>query len=702
MRSELDTLKPIYWPAKVNIDNVLFKPLARRSTVLDCMTAFFTSGYISELALALSAYLTSRESQPMKLLIGPVLSGDDIRALKAAIRNDDDATALLFGRMSISENVLRNYAIRALAYLVAKGRIEVRVALQKQGIFHSKVWLFETDQGPATIHGSANATQGGLSLNTEHLQLNRSWKSDDGREVCDDFRHTFDTIWEGLDDTIETLRLNNRTLAALEQLAREKPFEDSPTMAKRLSQLRDERAGYELNKAPQQLRIPGYLKYTKGEYAHQGEAVEKWFQSSCKGIFSIATGGGKTITSLIGASKLNEQKDRLFTIVAVPTTPLVEQWSRDVQEFGVTPIRSSKRSELRKLISQAARALRQGSSKSEILVITHDAAVSGMLDSLPRKLPDIEVLLIGDEVHNLGRYLAQQNLPDWIHYRLGLSATYERQFDDAGNAFLERYFGECVFEFGLGEAIGKCLVPYEYYPRLIYLTADEEEAVLELTAKIRRLAYAFKEKVDTPARTSLDLLLRQRRVLIEIAARKYDEFHKDILGFGNDLARAMVFCTDKAPEQLNEVNSWLYCHGVKFHQVTGEETSKKTKLDSILRAFTDNDLQVLTSKRVLDEGFNAPQTEIAFFLASRTGERQWIQRLGRVLRISPNTNKMNAQIFDYVVIPRIQKPVDKDMDYLLRAEYARVSRFAKYSANYLSNGGGYEAEQKLQDLMEGL
>lgn len=702
MSSELDTLKPIYWPAKVNIDSALFKPLARRSTVLDCMTAFFTSGYISELALALSAYLTSQENQPMKLLIGPVLSVDDIQALKTALKNEDDVTTLLFGGISISENMLRNYAIRALAYLVATGRIQLRVALQNQGIFHSKVWLFETEQGPATVHGSANATQGGLSMNTEHLQLNRSWKSDEGKEVCDEFRSTFDTIWEGLDDTVETLCLNKRTLFALEKLAREKPPGDSPAIAKRLSQLLDETSSNEHRKASQELKIPSYLTYTKGEYAHQGEAVAKWFQCGCKGILSIATGGGKTIASLIGASKLNEQTNRLFTVVAVPTTPLVEQWSRDVQEFGVKAISSTSRSELRKLISQAARALRQGSSKSEVLVITHDAAVSGILDSLPKKLPDIGVLLIGDEVHNLGRQLAQKNLPNWIHYRLGLSATYERQFDDVGNAFLERYFGGCVFEFGLGEAIGKCLVPYDYFPRLIFLTAEEEEKVSELTAKIKRLAYVFNEKVDTPARNNLDVLLRQRRVLIEIAAKKYDAFNKDISALGDKLARAMVFCTDKAPEQLNEVNSYLYNHGFRFHQVTGEETSRKTELNRILRAFTDNDLQVLTSKRVLDEGFNAPQTEIAFFLASRTGERQWIQRLGRVLRVSPKTNKKSARIFDYVAVPQIQKPVDKDMDYLLRAEYARVSRFAKYSANYVADGGGYEAEQKLQELMEGL
>jgi superfamily II DNA or RNA helicase len=686
----------------VNIDKELFKPLAKHSTSLDCMTAFFTSGYLSELALALSAYLASDETEPMKLLIGPVMSEDDLRSLKSAITKDHDALEKLFGSLSISENSLRNYAIRALGYLVAKSRIELRVALQSRGIFHSKVWLFATAKGPATVHGSANATFHGLSQNTEHLQLNRSWRSDEGKEVCEEFRATFDYIWEGLEETIETLPLNGRTISALEKLAKEKPPGDSPDIAKKLTRLLSDSDVEKPAKSSLTLIIPSYINYREGPYAHQGKAVLEWFRSDCQGILSIATGGGKTITSLIAAAKLNAREKKLLTVVTVPTTPLVDQWSRDVEEFGVSPRMASSRAALKKEMSQAARALRHGRSRSEVLVITHDAAVSGIFDDLSKKLGDTKTLLIGDEVHNLGRRLAQENLPRWIDFRIGLSATYERQFDAEGNEFLRNYFGKCVFEFGLGEAIGNCLVPYDYFPRLIYLTAEEEEEVLELTAKIKRLAFAVNEEAESSSKGKLDFLLRQRRVLIEIAARKYDAFSKDLDSFGGQLSKAMVFCTDKAPEQLVEINSLLSERGYKFHQVTGEETASKATLNKIVTSFIANDLQVLTSKRVLDEGFNAPQTETAFFLASRTGKRQWIQRLGRVLRISPTTNKTKATIFDYVAIPQIQSPVDKDMSYLLKSEYARVSEFAKNSSNYLADGAGYEAEMKLHELMEAL
>ena len=700
MEKDLNKLPSIYWPERVNIDRALFQPLAQQSTTLDCMTAYFTSGYLAELALALSAYISADEKHGMKLLVGPVMALEDIQALERVLKANENALPLLFGDFAISEESFRNFSIRALAYLVWKGRVELRVALKEKGIFHSKVWLFDTSQGPAVVHGSANATSGGLSLNTEHLTLNRSWRSEEGEEICQNFRSAFEDIWEGKDKNVNTRSLNSNTLEALATIARRYSPGSLSLMREKLTHYFEENCAAAPEESKNRLREPQHINYETGPYAHQGEAIEAWFENGCKGILSIATGGGKTLTSLIAATKLNDQEGRLLTIITVPSNPLLEQWAKDVEQFGVQPVISNNRRRLKRLINQLARGLRQGSSQSEVLIITHDAAVSGLLDMLAEKLPNTETLLIGDEVHNLGREQAKTNLPSWIKFRIGLSATYERQFDEDGNEFLRQYFGECVYEFGLGDAIGKCLVPYEYFPRLIHLTAEEEDEVLDITSKIRQLSYAANDEKESPRKQKLDFLRRQRRVIIEVASNKYETLYRDLLSEGQGLSKAMIFCTDKDPLQLEEVNSWLRRNGLQFHQVTGHETSDKQKLSRILQAFTDDDLQVLTSKRVLDEGFNAPQTERAFFMASRTGERQWIQRLGRVLRLSPKTNKKIARIYDYVAIPSIQHPVDKDMAYLLRSEYARVAHFSKESKNYLDPGCGYEIELKLASLME--
>ena len=103
-----------------------------------------------------------------------------------------------------------------------------------------------------------------------------------------------------------------------------------------------------------------------------------------------------------------------------------------------------------------------------------------------------------------------------------------------------------------------------------------------------------------------------------------EDFHK--------LRYTLIYASDKAPQQLKDVNALLNKHGVLFHQLTHEETGNREKTAQIIQSFQEGTLGVLTAKRVLDEGVNIPEIEKAFILASTTVERQWIQRRGRLLR----------------------------------------------------------------------
>ena len=103
----------------------------------------------------------------------------------------------------------------------------------------------------------------------------------------------------------------------------------------------------------------------------------------------------------------------------------------------------------------------------------------------------------------------------------------------------------------------------------------------------------------------------------------------------------------------------------------------------------------------MDEGFNIPQTETAYFLASSTVKRQWIQRLGRVLRLSPSTQKEKARVHDFVVIPQLDSGmVDRDLKSLLRNEFGRMSFFSKLSSNGLESEGSIELMDEFLSLLE--
>src|SRR5690606_20997429 len=116
--------------------------------------------------------------------------------------------------------------------------------------------------------------------------------------------------------------------------------------------------------------------------------------------------------------------------------------------------------------------------------------------------------------------------PQFFKYKLGLSATPARQFDDEGTNFLFDYFGQVVYEYPLSQAIGNCLVHFNYYVHLVHLTAEEEEDFYEMSKKISKLAYAAQLDKDSDKFKLWSHLCMQRRRIIETAINKIDVFSK--------------------------------------------------------------------------------------------------------------------------------------------------------------------------------
>lgn len=698
----LNDLEPIYFPNEVDLDKVLFYPILLQASTCKCMSGYFTSGALSELARSLSYYL-SIDDNYLEFIVSPNLDIRDINAMRDALAADKNLIFLLFPDFELSENSLKTKTIEALSFLVATKKLEIRLALMDEGLFHTKCWFFDTNEGKMAVHGSGNVTKNGLSINFEQLTVTREWMNEEASKVYSKLKIRYEKIWKDEYKGLKTYGLNEKTLKYLADLYNQK---QTKTPNEIIIDLRESIEQHDLEeRAVHKLIIPEWLNYSSGDYAHQGQAIKAWNDNKGRGILSIATGGGKTLTSLVAASLISQNEERLFLIIAVPTTPLLDQWEEDVIKFNINPINTSTLSAIKAVhkINNSIRKLKINASKVEVLITTHDSLKNEKyLKVLEKAQRTIPLMLIGDEVHNLGSIGFQESAPDYFKYRLGLSATAERQTDQEGTDFLLSYFGPIVFDYPLSEAIGNCLVPYKYKVHKVELEEEEADEWSSLTHRIKKLSFASKLSDDSPEKTRWKLLCLQRRRIVESAKGKIYALEKSLPDNSNEINRTLIFGTDKYPDQLQSVNQLLTDRKVLFHQVTGEETGNKKKLKKIIDSFSSDKLQVLTSKRVLDEGFNVPQTEVAYLLASNTILRQWIQRLGRVLRKSEKTNKTGATLHDFAVIPPIVSTdgeIDPDLRSLIMGELARVQYFDELSANGLEEDGASYVIEELLELI---
>ncbi len=696
---DLNVIGNIYFSTEHDLDKELFAPLAVHSSAIKCMTGYFTSGVLRELSQSLICFLRNTETD-IQFVVSPNLSEQDLNAIKKGIEADENIIPLLFPDFELSENFFKLKAVEALAYLIAKKRLTLKIAIQNKGLFHTKCWLFETELGVIAVHGSINATQSAMAENFEQIAVNKSWESDNSKKVVDKIDATFKAVWAGSYDGLQTKPINRSTVNYLLKVYENIEHRDDIRLS-----LMNELVNIEVNegllsRSPQSLKIPDWLNYSTGNFAHQGKAVSAWIENHGRGILAIATGGGKTLTALVAASLVASKEESLLVVVAVPTIALLNQWVVDVKAFSVEPI-STEGNTLGLQVNNCLRRLRLNISKSEVMIVTHEGLKSDkLLRLLDKAKGSTPLMLIGDEVHNLGSIGFQSVAPEMFKYRLGLSATFERQFDTDGTQFLLDYFGDVVFEFGLDDAIGVCLVPFDYFVHQVYLDEEEEVEWAELTYKIKRLSYAAELPNGSNEKELWQTLCIKRRRIVESASGKVFLLASSLKD-KNKIKRTLIFCTDKDPKQLNQVNELLNDRQVNFHQITAEETSNKRKLAELISGFDSDELKVLTSKRVLDEGFNIPQTETAYLLASNTVYRQWIQRLGRVLRKSPKTGKKKAVIHDFVVMPSIKNDgMDSDLKGLVKSELQRIQFFNSLCENGLEKGGVEDIVEELLGLLE--
>jgi DNA phosphorothioation system restriction enzyme len=408
----------------------------------------------------------------------------------------------------------------------------------------------------------------------------------------------------------------------------------------------------------------------------------------------MATGTGKTVAALALMTQLYRalQKENrgLVTIIVCPFKHLVSQWAEQAAKFDILPIKcmESRQSWLNQL-SESVAAVRGGHFPF-LLGITTTSTFQGtpFQEVLQRIRSDF--LLVADEVHNLGAVNLRQCLPENAGFRLGLSATPERWFDEAGTQSIVDYFGKVVYELGLAEAIAiGALTKYDYFPHLVEFTQDELSDYLDISAQIARLSSTGSGESDAETTDErVKILLIKRAGLIGMARNKLPKLI-EVLSPLKSSTHNLVYCGSgnvevRDDESIRQVDAAVSLLGNTLRMRVNSYTAETylEERDELRKQFAEGTLQALVAIRCLDEGVDIPETRRAFILASSTNPKQFIQRRGRILRLAKG--KTLAEIHDFLVTPSVDSLSDDLFSVerkLLKRELSRVVEFAKLADN---------------------
>ena len=705
-----------YVPGEEYSPERFFDDGLKNSTEFDLKLGYFSSAAISVLAEGFATFISRGGN--MRLIINHIVSKKDKEAITNGVMGDviDCSDLSNFQYLKTTFNEYQEQFFRCLAYMISQKRIDIRIIKPRgqKGIAHTKSGQFRDGDSITAFTGSANFTISGLFNNIEEIKIDRSDSIDRMvQKRIEKQRKDFDAIMSGEKKGIDYLSPKD-LVEAISTNYGDSDIEELLDVEKKLREVKKQHdvvatSAHE-DIAPS---IPKFPYDKPREY--QQLAFENWKNNNQQGLFAMATGTGKTITSLNCLLEIYNRNGYYKAIILVPTITLVNQWEKECWKFNFGNIIKvySKNTEWRSKIEliQMAEKYRKPSEPTQnfIIISTYASFARENVFSILNSFERTKVLLIADEAHNMGSPSILKRLGT-INYlrRIGLSATPERQFDDDTNKKLYKFFGaeeKFTFEYSMEEAIQKgVLCKYYYYPHLVKLTDEEMANYIELSEKISKYFNYNSGLFDKKDEILMGLLLARKRI-IHKAANKLGAFKKIIeerYERNGNLKYSLIYVPegnkpdyfsdsdifDKSEQVADDLVSDhlidVYTEAVmkidKYITVRKFVSGQKDR-DAILADFAKGRLQVLTSMKCLDEGVDVPRSELAIFCASTGNPRQFIQRRGRVLRTHPD--KYMAEIHDLVVAPEVSTTSSsyKMEQSLLKGELMRVKNFSMLSEN---------------------
>ena len=356
---------------------------------------------------------------------------------------------------------------------------------------------------------------------------------------------------------------------------------------------------------------------------YQRAALDAWHDAGDRGVIELPTGAGKTVIAIRAMVDLG-----VPTLVVVPTVDLLDQWQRELEREFDAPIGRFGGGEQR---------------REAVTVSTYDSAylkADGVGDAFG--------FAVFDEVHHLGgegfrdaaRLLAAPA-------RLGLTATFERP--DGAHEAVAELVGDRVYALDVDDLAGDHLAPYDIRRIEVELTDAERERYDEkqgtFVQYVRDAGITFtsgsdyqelvKRSGNDPAAREALLAKQDAREIMMNADRKVERLAEILDRHRDD--RVIVFTAH---------TDLVYRLSERFllPAITGETGASERR--AILDRFREGTYSRIVTANVLDEGVDVPDANVAVVLSGSGSEREFTQRLGRVLR--PKSDGGRALLYEVV------------------------------------------------------
>jgi superfamily II DNA or RNA helicase len=341
---------------------------------------------------------------------------------------------------------------------------------------------------------------------------------------------------------------------------------------------------------------------------YQEAAVSAWELARRRGVIALPTGSGKTRLALAVM-----QRTQLSALCLVPTRVLLDQWSREVSAV------------YRAAIGCYGDGVRR---LAPITIATFEGAYRHM-----HEIGHRFDLLIVDEVHHFGGGLRDEALEMAIaDARLGLTATPPR--DTGVAACLSALVGPTVFELTVGDLAGRFLASFDVITLYLDLAPEERSAYTNLGVIFKDVHAEFhraapgaswtdfsRHAVRTPEGRRALVAWRQMRRVLSFTHAKRDAL-RALLDRHRD-SKVLVFTAD---------NDTAYAIAREHLVMPLTCDISRQEREEVLDRFRDGGLHTLVSARVLNEGLDVPDADVAVIVGGALGEREHVQRVGRLLR----------------------------------------------------------------------
>ena len=590
-------LKEDYRSGYDNIVEDFFRPSLREAQQYWRAVGYFSSSALEAFGSPLGEFI--KKGGKIKLVTSVELSESDLRAI------EDGAPREGICAKRLEEIIEQDFAdgvgngVARLARLLEIGRLEIQVAVPKQGtgIYHEKIGLFFDGEDFVAFTGSSNESRNAFENNRECVDVYSSWDSPNraGRK-----RAHFEALWNRTDEGVEV-------------------YSFPEAAQKKLLRVCGEWEAGQRQKQQQDKK-----------WRHQDEALSTFLDAE-RGVLNMATGTGKTHTSLKILRALYE-RDKIDTvIVSTDGNDLLDQWYAEL--LGVRKDISAKVFRHYKSSREVEDFLLE--PRHAILLVSRQPLASA-LRQLPAEIGQ-RTLLIHDEVHGLGSPANRNRLgglSDNIRFRLGLSATPEREYDHEGNAFLLEHIGPELMRFELDDAIRReILAPFDYFPLPYELTAEDRQAVRDVYKRHAARAAAGNPMSDEEVWIEIARVYKTSRAKLPI----FDDFIRD---HQHLLERCIVFV--ETQEYGDEALEIIHKYRSDFHTYFSGEESET------LKRFARGELECLITCHRVSEGIDIRSLNSVILFSSARARLETIQRMGRCLRTDPDNPGKVASIVDFI------------------------------------------------------